>query len=319
MNKQVYRVRNWPEYNRALKNRGSITFWFEESSLKQWSSTNRTGKRGRPEKYSDVAIEAGLTLKALLKLPFRATEGFIRSMMQMLSLAGEAPDYTLLCKRQKHLKIPLKCTALRPGEKLNIVVDTTGLKIHGEGEWKVRQHGYVKHRVWRKLHIAVDESSQEVVGVCLTDLGIQDCQGFEVLLDQIEHQIGNCKADGTYDRFSCYQRAAQRKFELITPPQKNARTSEERRDNKKKASPEAVKKRDEVIERVRSIGRRQWKIESGYHQRSLAETAIFRFKQLLGPQLSARKFEHQALEVIIKCNLLNKMASLGLPQLVAIH
>ena len=158
MTKKVYRVRNWGDYNQALVNRGSITFWFSKDCIDNWYNTERTGKRGRPEKYSDLAIECGLTVKALLKLTFRATEGFIRSLSEMMGLKLAIPDYSSLCKRQRSLSIKSPKKRLSQGEKLNILVDSTGLKIFGEGEWKVRQHGTIKKRLWRKLHIALNLS-----------------------------------------------------------------------------------------------------------------------------------------------------------------
>src|SRR5579864_24631 len=176
MAKKAYRVRNWNKYNEALVNRGSITFWFDEEAIKNWHKIEQQNKRGRPKKYSDLAITCGLTLKAIFKLPFRAVEGFITSLVKVLKLEIETPDYTLLCKRQKNLNISLQTRQLNPGEKLVILVDTSGLKVFGEGEWKVRQHGYVKHRLWRKLHLAINEKHQ-IESFELTELGIQDCEG----------------------------------------------------------------------------------------------------------------------------------------------
>lgn len=318
MTKKVYRVRNWQEYNEALIQRGSITWWFNEACLEQWYVTQKNGKPGRPLKYSDMAIECGLTLKALFKLTFRSTQGFITSLMKLLKLELEVPDYTLLCKRQKTLSVELK-KSMKQNEPLHILVDTTGLKVYGEGEWKVRQHGWMKHRLWRKLHLAVNGESQKIEAFELTDLGIQDCEGVPLLLEKLEGSIETCKGDGAYDRFSCYEAAQQREFELITPPQRNAKLSKERRCNRKKASPDAVKKRDAAIEQVRKMGRQEWKVAVNYHRRSLAETAMFRVKTLLGNRLSTRKLEHQKVEVATWCNIINKMTALGMPKSVAVN
>jgi len=299
MDKKSYRVRNWKKYNQALVQRGSLTFWFSEECLAEWQKPKKRGTRGRPEKYNDRVIECGLTLKGLFKLPFRATEGFITSLMDLLHLDLDVPDYSLLCKRQKKLQVTLPRQGIEAGEQINIVVDTTGLKVYGEGEWKVRQHGWIKHRLWRKLHLAVNEKTQEIEALALTDLGIQDCEGLPLLISQIDHELGSCKGDGAYDRFSCYEEAEQGGFKLVAPPQRNARTSDERRLSKKKRSKEAVKKRDAVINEVRRLGRKEWKVQSGYHRRSLAETAMFRVKTLLGNRLSTRTLENQKVEAAI--------------------
>lgn len=317
MDKKSYRVRNWSDYNEALVNRGSITFWFNEECINQWKSEQDKKGRGRPEKYSDLAIQTGLTLKALFKLTFRSTEGFIKSLLELLKLELETPDYTLLCKRQKNIVINLPKKALESGENLHLAFDTTGLKVYGEGEWKVRQHGWVKHRLWRKFHIAINTMNQQIEAFELTDLGVQDCEGVPLLLDQISTPIESCRGDGAYDRFSCYEEAERKKIRLITPPQRNAKLSIERK-NKKKTDPEAIRKRDEEIKKIRELGRKEWKIQADYHRRSLAETAMFRVKTLLGNRLSTRTLQHQKTEVAVWCQIINKMTILGMPKSVAI-
>lgn len=318
MLKKAYRVRNWKEYNQALVNRGSITLWFDEETLHAWHMQKTVGRRGRPVHYSDVAIACGLTLKALFHLTFRGVEGFMGSLIKLLGLKICAPNYTLLCKRQRHISMSLPQQKLAVVEDVHLLIDSTGLRVFGEGEWKVRQHGWTKHRLWRKLHVAFNSMTQEVEAFTLTDLGVQDCEAVPELLDQIDAQIGSVKADGAYDRFSCYEQAAHRGFHLITPPQRNSRTSKERSRNKKKACIEAVNKRDEVIERAREVGRPEWKVEVGYHRRSLAETGMFRIKHLLGSRLTAKKFENQKTEVAIWMRILNKITALGMPASVAI-
>jgi hypothetical protein len=319
MSKKTYRVRNWKEYNQALVKRGSLTFWFDEKCINQWRSEKEKLGRGRPEKYSDMAIQTGLTLKALFKLTFRGTEGFIKSLLEMLEVDIEAPNYTLLCKRQKSISVDLPKKALASGETLHLAFDTTGLKVYGEGEWKVRQHGWVKHRLWRKFHLALNTENQQIEAFELTDLGVQDCEGVPLLLGQIEEPIDSVRGDGAYDRFSCYEEAERRKFRLITPPQRNSKLSSERKKYNRKINPEALKKRDEEIKKVRELGRPEWKIQADYHRRSLAETSMFRVKTLLDNRLSTRTLEHQKTEVAVWCQIINKMTMLGMPKSVAIN
>lgn len=301
------RVRNWRNYNESLVRRGSITFWFTEECIEEWRATKKTSGRGRPQKYSNAVIECALTLKAWFKQTFRAVEGFIRSIVQLLCLKLSVPTYTLLCKRQKTISIKLPQKPRDMAAPVNILVDTTGLKVYGEGEWKVKKHGTIKHRLWRKLHLAVNEESQAIEAFALTDLGVQDCEGLGLLTKQIKTKIGTCKGDGSYDSFRCYETGAQGNFELIAPPQKNARTSRERTCNKKKASHKAVLQRDWTIQQVRQLGLQEWKKKINYHRRSLAETAMFRIKTLLGAKLTTRKLEHQKIEMAIWCKIINQI------------
>ena len=318
MPKLTYRVRNWKEYNQSLVQRGSVTFWLDEKTQEKWLEKERSTQRGRPKKYSDLAIICGLTLKAIFRLTFRATEGFIVDLLKLFKLDMPAPDYTLLCKRQKGLNVALPTKELKAGENINIVVDSTGLKVFGEGEWKTRRHGYTKRRVWRKLHLAINSNTQAIEAFKLTDLGTQDCIGLAMLTAKIERPIGKAIADGAYDRFLCYEQAENKQFTLITPPQRNAVTSQERERNKKKASQNAVQKRDEVIKNVRNLGRKEWKVKVGYHRRSLAETGIYRIKTLLNNKLTSRKFINQQTEAAIWCRAINKITDLGMPKSVAI-
>jgi Transposase DDE domain len=312
MTKKVNRARNWRNYNEALVQRGSITFWFSEDVIKNWHVNDSSSRRGRPRKYSDIAITCGLTLKAVFKLTFRAVEGFVRSLMKQLKISAETPDYSLLCKRQKTLAVKLPRKNLQAREGIHILVDTSGLKVFGEGEWKVRQHGYAKRRVWRKLHLAVNAKSHEIEAFQLTDLGIQDCEGFPLLINAIDKKIETVTGDGAYDRYAGYELAQEKEFKLIAPPRIDAKPTWECTSQKHgKKMIEMLKRRDAYIERIREIGLDNWKKEVGYHRRSLAETAMFRMKTLLGNKLKARTMANQETETAIRCLVLNKMVSLG--------
>jgi len=313
MSKKTNSVRNWGKYNQHLVQRGSVTFWIDEEILEQWRSPVRKCKRGRPQEYPDATILCAFQVKAIYHLPLRATEGFLRSLMELFKLNLKVPDYTTLCIRQKKLEVPLH-QERRKGEGLHILVDSTGLKVFGEGEWKVRQHGYIKKRLWRKLHLAINSETQMIEACVLTDLGTQDCEGLTPLLGSIKDPIEVVIGDGAYDRFRCYEEVEKRNAKGIFPPQHNAVTSSERTLNKKKASPGAVAQRDKVIKDVRTLGRAEWKQQIEYHRRSLAETGMFRLKTILGRQVTCRSLENQAVEVRVWCSIINKITLLGMPK-----
>lgn len=311
MDKKSNRVRNWSHYNKSLVQRGSINIWFDVESFKNSNKKPIVTGKGRPQKFSDEVIHCALIVKYVFKLTFRAVEGFIKGLAKLMKMEINVPSYSLLCKRQKKLNINFSNSS--KSEKLNLLVDSTGLKVFGEGEWKVKQHGVEKKRVWKKLHLSIDSKTKMIESFVLTDSGTQDCQAFPGLIDNIKDKdISSCTGDGAYDRFSVYEKAQERDFNLIAPPQHNAKTSEERTRNKHKASKKAVEARDKTIEKVREFGTKNWKVNSGYHKRSLVENCMYRFKNLVGGRLVSRKSCNQSNEVSIKCEILNKMLSFGL-------
>ncbi len=177
----------------------------------------------------------------------------------------------------------------------------------GEGEWKVRQHGYDKRRIWRKRHLGVDEKTREIVASTLKNNDIHDNQELGKLLEQIDEPINQVSADGTYDRFECHQKILEREAEPVIPPRKNAVEGTEDSQH-----PE-ISSRNQIVRKVEEQGSKVWKQESGYHRRSLAETTLFRIKTLFGSQLKARLFESQVVETFVRCVVLNRMTALGLP------
>lgn len=305
MAKKHYRVRNWKDYNKSLVKRGNIMLWLNEEVVKQWQKPAVSGKRGRPEKYPAAVIECALTLRALFKLPFRATQGLLESLTSMLSLAVEVPDYTTLNKRQKGLKIRLKKQPLKDDEKTDIVVDSSGLKVYGEGEWKVRQHGKGRRRTWRKIHLAVNAKEFEIVGAMLTESSCHDGEVLPCLLASIDTPHDKIIGDGAYDHQANYQYLAEHNISAIIPPRHDAKITQHGNSNHKPLV------RDQAIRFIRRHGRKQWKQASGYHVRSLAETMMYCFKTEFGDKLQNRLFNTQALEVGIKCNILNEFRMLG--------
>lgn len=206
MEKQKHRISNWPEYNDGLKAKGDLGLWIDENTLAQWKLPKIPGKRGRPKEYSDVAIKCILTIRLVLNLTLRATEGFLTFLFNMAGIKESVPDYTLICKRQKHLDIP-KLAAKKNSEKIvtDVVIDSTGIKVYGEGEWKVRTHGVGKRRTWRKLHLAIDPQTGEIIAEELTENDQGDSEELPGLLDQVEKPVGQVIADGAYDAKTCYE------------------------------------------------------------------------------------------------------------------
>ena len=304
--KTLYRVKNWSDYEKALVQRGSITFWLTDDFEQSWLYRGEK-QRGSQFDYSDKAIEIMLTVKEVFHLTNRETEGFMRSLFTMLKIALPVPDHSTLSKRSKHLKVNLP---KKTSPSLNIVMDSTGLKIYGEGEWKVRQHGVSKRRTWRKLHVGANPEDGELQAVLLTENSVSDDQAVEVLLSQIEQEITKFAADGAYDKRKVYDRLNHHSpaVDILIPPRKNARIW-------KHGNTQAERlKRDENLRSIRKHGRREWKKQSGYHVRSLAETAVFRLKAIFGDDLSTRLMETQTTQVLIRCAALNRMTRLGMPQ-----
>jgi IS5 family transposase len=304
--KTLYRVKNWSEYEKALVQRGSITFWLSDDFEQVWLYAGEK-QRGSQFEYSDKAIEMMLMIKEVFHLTNRGVEGFVRSLFVMLNIHLPVPDHSTLSKRGKTLQVKLP---RETNESLKLVLDSTGLKIYGEGEWKVRKHGYSKHRTWRTLHVGANPDNGEIQVVVLTENGISDDAVVKDMLAQIEQTLLSCAADGAYDKRRVYAALNNHspEVEILIPPRKNARIWQHGNSKQERL------KRDENLRYIRKHGRQQWKQDSGYHIRSLAETVMFRLKTIFGDRLSARLFENQATQALIRCLALNKMTHLGMPQ-----
>jgi hypothetical protein len=309
--KHRYKIRNWNAYNRALINRGSLTLWIdEEAAHTQWCNNEKNGRRGRDLIYSDWAIQCVLTLKVLYRLPLRATQGLVASLLELMGLELPTPSYTQICRRQATLTVAVP---RRKAERArHIVIDSTGLKVYGEGEWKVRQQGVSKRRTWRKLHLMVDAATQEIAACMLTENDVGDCEGVEEMLGQLEadEPIEQADADGAYDTRQTYRALSERGARVCIPPRENACPWKEQEGFEKQ--------RNAAVEAIGAHGKARWKREVGYHRRSLAETAMFRIKTLFGERLMAREFDRQAVEAGIRVSALNTFTLLGMPESVCI-
>lgn len=294
-----HKKRDWSKYNKSLINRGSLTLWISPEALKSWKAKKVKKKPGRPFQYSDSAILTALTIRHVLKLGLRACEGFLRSIFQLLKSSLKVPSYTQICKRSKKICLPkhlLEEKAIK-----HVVIDTTGLKVYGEGEWKVQKHGADKRRQWRKLHLAVDEETQDVVFAGITTEHVHDTTFIPEILKK-RKGVRRLLMDGIADSSTLYKLCWDKGIDLLTPPQKNAC---------KRKEPWLAKRNDRLLEILGlggdKIAKSLWSKLTGYSKRVTIESAIARWKKLFGPNLVGRIEETQRLEIAIKSLIMNKM------------
>lgn len=301
-----YKTTNWAAYNASLKARGSLTVWLDRGM--QWYAP-ATGKRGRQPTFSDAAIQFCLSIKCLFGLALRQSLGLVESLLRLASLDWKVPDFSTVCRRQKHLRVQLP---YRPrATALDLLVDSTGIKFLGEGEWKRKKHGADYRLQWRKVHLGIDAQTLEIRAIEVTDNSVGDAPMLPELLSQIppDEPLGSVGGDGAYDTKACYAAIAQRSAQAIIPPRKNARAW--------KSNQTGAASRNEVLRACQRLGRGIWKKWSGYHRRSLVETKMNCFKRL-GERVMARTFERQVTELHIRVALLNRFSQLGRPVTVAV-
>jgi hypothetical protein len=297
------RVSNWANYDRSLVERGNITLWLSPEAMETWNA-KPTHRRGGQRRYSDVAIETALTLRMLLHLPLRQTEGFLRSIFELMGVSLDVPDHTTMSRRSARLTVPLRFRK-RTGS-INLVIDSSGLSIFGEGEWAAAKHGGKGIRGWRKLHLGVDETGM-IVAQALTNSNVDDAVTGIKLIDKVNSKIKTVIGDGAYDSRTFYAAAEGRGARVIVPPDKTATTGGG-----------LSRARDRAVRRIRKVGRRQWKTEVRYHRQARAENAFFRLKTILGDRMRSRGEEAQQTEAVIACNILNRLTELRRPESYAI-
>jgi hypothetical protein len=304
--KQKFKITNWKAYNKALITRGSLTFWVDETAIHAWHCEATSSRRGRPQHYSDMAITTVLMLKRVFGLTLRAIQGFVDSIFALMKVPLNCPDYTCISKRAKSVNIPFK-TPTR-GEIAHLVIDSTGLKVFGEGEWKVKKHGQEKRRIWRKLHLAVDAKTHEVICADLSLSNITDTEAFPGLIRQTHRKIKVASADGAYDTRVCHDELRRKKIKALIPPRSGARYW-----------PADYADRNQAVANQRLTGdNTRWKNMTGYHRRSVAETAMYRVKQLFGGHLTLRDYDAQVAEAMAMLRALNKMTLAGMPKSVRV-
>ena len=309
--KQKYRLTNWPQYNIALIQRGFITLWLDEDTLAQWYYQGPRTPGGL-FRYTDQCIQAALALKAVFRLAFRQTQGLIQSLLEAMKIELQVPSYTQLCRRQARL-MAFSAPVLpghSPVEPIHMVIDSTGLKVYGEGEWKVRKHGADKRRTWRKLHLVADEATNEIHAVSLTTNAVSDAQMVKPLVADIVYPIAKLGGDGAYDQVKVYDELALRQIAPLIPPRSNAVLWTEEVDN------DLLHPRNEALTKISVVGLAEWKRQLGYHRRSKAETAMFRWKTIFGERLATRLLANQQTEAQLKATCLNRFTKLGMPKAV---
>ncbi len=268
-----------------------------DTTARMWSSPRRK-TRGGQARYTDLAIEICLTLRVVFRLALRQTQGFMRSIAKLMGLDLVVPDYSTLSRRSKGLKVAQNRRA--SDEPITLIVDSTGLKMHGGNDWCTEKHGGKKPRkTWRKLHIALDPDTGDILAAELTTEHVGD--ETHDLLASIDAEVDQFLADGAYDGkgvVDCLVSKFGPEIEIIIPPPKNAIQG-------------ANAQRNQYIDAIAEHGRMKWQIEAGYNQRSLVESQIGRWKLVIGNRLQARDFDTQIAEAQIASKALNRMTALG--------
>lgn len=299
MGKAKYKVTNWKQYNQALVNRGSVTFWIDDAAVQSWHCKEHHGNRGRGFQFSDASIETALMIKGIFKLPLRALQGFINSIFELMKVPLKSPSYSCISKRAKTVEVHYRLPSRGP--VAHVVIDATGLKVFGEGEWKMRKHGKEKRRTWRKLHLAIDAETHEAIAAEVSLESVGDNEVLPTLLNPLRRKIKQVSADGAYDTKACHRVLKSKGIKPTIPPRSNAGFWEDGHP------------RNDAVKALKADSLAQWKHDSGYHKRSLSETAMYRYKQLLNAKLALRDYNAQVGEALANVKAMNKVIRLGMP------
>ena len=276
-----YKVKNWSEYNKNLKNRGDITFWLSEDALTNWLEQDLVIKpRGRQVKYSKVALQTIYTFRQIFNLRLRQAEGFTRSLLKIMGINLPVPDYTTVSRRIRKLSIDFVYN--KPSGNINVILDSTGIKVLGEKEWINYKHGTRLRKIWRKLHIGVTDDGNIIAGE-ITTLRDSDIATVPELLKQIPNYIDNIVGDGAYHKRRMLEYIEQqqntKKAKFIGPPGNSARS---------------------------------------YGNRLKVEETFSRYKRIIGNKFKAQNFLGQQYEAKLSLLILNKMMAIGMPKTIRI-
>jgi Transposase DDE domain len=249
-----------------------------------------------------------LVFKSVYHLSLRAAQGFLSSVVELMKLTLPIPDYSTVSRRQSALQIP--GAALPQNRPRHVVIDSTGLRVYGAGEWRVWKRRVGRRRTWRKLHLGIDERTKEIVAVELTGSRVHDSQPLLALLDQIPEPIGQVSGDGAYDTRACYEAVLQRGATPNFIPRRTAQAGVSKGASGWRTA------RNYILQQIATHGRSAWRKRSGYTRQSIAENTMFRVKRVFGGYLWARGLQTQRTEAVVKCSVLNRMTQLGMPETV---
>jgi len=239
----------------------------------------------------------------VFRLAYRQAEGLLGSIVSLLGLGLRVPDHTTLSRRAATLDVP------RPGnadagagsEPMHLLVDSTGLKLCGKGEWLLEKHGTATRRSWRALHLGVDAGTGRIVACTLTRKDVDDASQAGPLLDQVAGAVASFTGDGAYDRDRVYASVAERHPDaaVVVPPRTSAVPSD--------TAETAPTQRDGHLQHIAEHGRMAWQNASGYNRCARVEATMNRWKQVIGDELRAHTDERQATEVAVAVHALNRM------------
>jgi len=288
--------RDWKQYNKQLINRGNLNFWVTKKSLKFWKAKKKK-KAGRPFTYSDEAIKAMLMVRFKYQLPLRELEGLFQFLSNLMDIP-KVPSYTQVCRRMRAIELPEEL--ISKSKVTDLVLDATGLKVYGEGEWCKKRYGGKSK--WVKLHVGIDPKNGKLLMAEVTEEHVHDTALLEKALKQCNRKKGKVLFDGIADSKRCYETCRKYNKELLTPPNRRAVYRQE---------PEYCL-RNEALRIIKGLGgdelaRSIWSKLSGYSRRSQVESSIARWKKLLGGRLRSQGLESIKKEVMLKAMILNEM------------
>lgn len=320
--KRKYHVLDWKTYNQGLCDRYRINFWITDKVIKDWYVKASRPKPGSPFIYSRTAILVCHQLRCLFHLSLRATQGFLESFFQRMGIPLTCPHYSVLSRRHKELR---SLALPRQGSKkaLFALVDSTGLKVYGQGEWRVKLYRASQRRTWRKLHLVIDPVSQEIMVNKMTLSREHDSKALIKMFPKLPKTLSRIWGDGAYDTSEVYAKCYEQGISPVIPPAKNSQPScRYRRTPNRLGRTRLIHERphmipkDSAVEYINQyidsdLGRSLWKKNSFYHLRSLVETAMMRFKQTFSDKLKSRTKSNQEAEIQVKCIMLNKMIQMA--------
>ncbi len=317
------KVRNWREYNESLKRRGSLIFSFDENYLSQLYYKDAQ-VRGGERLYNKGMYEFLLTIKVMLRLPWRSTIGFAEGLLKK-AFPHETiavPNYAHASRECARLNLKIKQLVPPRLEGMELAFDSTGVNVYSTSGWHQRRYGkeslYRKRDQWKKIHIVMDLDNQQVMSMEFTDSNVNDCEVIGSLCKEIKGKIKSVRADGAYDTEKFYSIIEDWGARAMIPPARTSKAQDELKRNPKQKK-RCLEQRDKTIKEIRKYedfdeGLKTWKIQSGYHRRSLIESFMFRLKKTFGFNLQHKTHQARRNEIIIKINLLNQMASYGRAQ-----